>query len=309
MQRKVQLFMFQIEHKVANLKKLLVPLIGQYDPEDPASLERPAIRAALEIARRLTAHVDAVTLLDPPAKRRSGWPFWLPGGGTAELCELIDKASEARRTHAAATFEAALNKTPEPPIRVKTAAPGYSVRYSEVIGEISEVVGPLGRVADLSVLSSPDTNWTEPYTPLVHACLTQTGRPVLIVPKSFSSIGKKIAIAWDGSEAAARALSVSMPLLDLAESIIVVTAQERNKPNTDPEAVIEYLAWHGLSARAQILPARAMRPENRILDVTCELGSDLLLIGNRIHSRMHQAVFGSMTEKVLDKPRIAALIG
>lgn len=290
-------------------KKLLCPLIGQYDPEDPQSLERPAIEAGIMLAKRLDAHLEALALIEPPAVKRSSWPFWLPGSATAQLCDLIDDANARRRRNASAMFESIISGLDPAPVRSASPGPGYSVNYSETIGEITTVIGPAGRVSDITILCSPDTTWIDPYTPLINACLTTTGRPVLIVPRKTKSVGERIAVAWDGSEVAARALSVSMPILRAADVITIIMAHEKGKPAARTEGILEYLEWHGLSATSKILPNKGPNTEKRILEAALEIQADLIVIGSRLHSRLHTAVFGSLTEKALDRIVIAALLG
>lgn len=291
------------------MKKLFVPLVGQYDPEDPQMLERPALAAAFSLARRLEAHVSAVALVDPPSGERKSWPVWLPGGGMAQLCDMIDAASEKRREHATKIFDEVLAEQDPKPLQTADPAPGYSTHFSEAVGRIETLVGPLGRLADMSVLSSPDTNWADPFTPLIRVCLTDTGRPVLVTPmQARGDIGRSIAIAWDGSEGAARAISASLPLLKLADTIAVFSAEDPDKPGRDPNEVVDYLGWHGIDATAETVLAEDHRPEQAVLETVIARGHDLIIIGARLHTRAHRLIFGSMTELVLDRPRIAALL-
>lgn len=291
------------------MKKLFVPLIGQYDPQDPQTLERPALSAAFSLARRLEAHVAAVALIDLPSTELKAWPLWLPGGGVSQLCDMIDKASAKRREHATKIFDSVLAEQDPPPLQTSEPAPGFSTQFSESVGDIEALVGPLGRLADLSVLSSPDTSWAEPYTPLVHACLSDTGKPVLVTPQNASSnIGTSIAIAWDGSESAARAISASVPLLKLADRITVMSAEESGKPDCNPKDVVDYLGWHGLGVAAEVVAAEGRRPENAVLETAIANENDMIIVGARLHTRAHRLLFGSMTELVLDRPKISAFL-
>ncbi|MEL6663986.1 MAG: universal stress protein [Pseudomonadota bacterium] len=290
------------------MKKLFVPLIGQHDPEDPTELERPALEAACSLARRLESHVEAVSLIEPPAKARKGWPFWLPGAGMSQMCDMLDAASEVRRKHAAASFDAVMAEHDNAPLQTAEPTPGFTAHFAETVGDIEHTVGPLARLSDLTVLSSPRASWAEPFTPLVRACLTDTGRPVLVAPMEAASLATHAAIAWDGSEAAARTLAVGLPLLKLSTKITVISAEESGKPDRNPEDVVEYLAWHGLSAEAVSVPVDGEAPDKAVYDTALDLGSDLLFLGARLHTRAHRIFYGSMTERVLNEPRIPALL-
>lgn len=41
-----------------SIKKILIPLSGQYDPADPESLDKPALVTAFNVGRHLNAHVE-----------------------------------------------------------------------------------------------------------------------------------------------------------------------------------------------------------------------------------------------------------
>ncbi len=292
------------------MKKLMTPLSGQYDPENPADLEAPALRAAFKVAEAFDAHVEAVSIVDPPAESIKEWPLWLPGGGAAAVCEMIDDASEARRNHARRQYDGVLAEWASPPPTAEEPTPGFSTRFVERAGTIRDTIGYYGKLADLLVVASSDMMWLEPFTPIIEACLTLTGRPVLVAPKETPErIGARVVIAWDGSVAASRAVAGSLPFLHRADEIHVLSCEEKKKPQLEAEALVEALAWHGLEARPESIAAPSRSAAEELFERAREVDGDLMVLGARVKGRAHRLLFGSVTEFALDEPRLATLFG
>ncbi len=292
------------------MKKLMTPLVGRYDPGSPAKLEAPAVRAAFRLAKAFEAHVEAVSIVDPPAKSIETWPLWLAGGGAAEVCDMIDAANEVRRRFALSQYEEVLAELTTAPPNVEDPRPGYSTRFVEYAGTIRETIGRYGKLCDLLVVASSDMIWLEPFTPVIEACLTRTGRPVLIVPQETPErIGSRVAIGWDDSVAAARAVTASLPFLERADEIFIISCGESAKSPPKPEALSELLSWHGLEARAETIDAPSRAAAEEVFDRALEHDCDLMILGARVHSRAHRLLFGSVTEYALDEPRVPTLFG
>ncbi len=292
------------------MKKLMTPLSGQYNPESPTKLEAPALRAAFRVAEVFDAHVEALSIVNPPAKSMGSWPLWLPGGSAAEICDMIDEANEARRRYARSQYDDVLAALSNPPSMVEAPAPGYSTRFVEYAGTIRETIGHHGRLCDLLVVASSDMIWLEPFTPIIEACFTQTGRPVLVAPQETPErIGSKTAIGWDGSVAAARAVTASLPFLKRSDEIHIISCEETKKSSPRPEAVADFLAWHGLEAQVETIAASPRSAAKQVFDQALERGCDLMVLGARVHNRAHRLLFGSVTEYALDEPRLPVLFG
>jgi len=292
------------------VKKLMTPLSGQYDPENPAELDVPALRAAFTLGEVFDAHVEAVSVVDPPAESIREWPLWLPGGGAAAICDMIDAASEVRRQHARRQFDEVLAGLSAPPPVVETPRPGFSTRFVERAGGIRQTIGHWGKLADLLVVASSDMMWLEPFTPIIEACFTQTGRPVLVAPQELPGrIGSRIVIGWDGSVAAARAVTAALPFLERADEIHAISCEERKKTPPDAASLAEWLGWHGLEVRAEVVAAPSRDAAREIFDRATDRESDLVVLGARVHSRAHRLLFGSVTEFALDEPSLPILFG
>ena len=291
------------------MKTILVPLIGQHDLENPLEVERFALAAGFDLARRFGAHVKVVSLIDRPSSSSRNWPIWWPRGGAGELLDWIDEVSEQRRKHAVAQYNAVVSSQDPQPLQTESPTPGFTANFTEQVGEVVTMLGPICRLSDLIVTSAADTDWLVPFSPLVEQILCDAGKPLLVVPKNSAGvIGENVAVAWDGSAASARAAAAALPFLRLAREITVFTCDELGKADVDPADMVAYLAWHGLDARSARIKHAGQRPGPAIIDAALEQNCDLVVLGAGLHSRAHRLVFGSMTEYVVDKPRIAALL-
>ena len=82
----------------------------------------------------------------------------------------------------------------------------------------------LARTHDITILDSPGVT-AGSSEQAIEDCLLSSGHPVLIIPHAISSAKfRRVAIAWDGSAQAARAVKDAMDVLQGAELVVAVTA-------------------------------------------------------------------------------------
>ena len=180
------------------IQEILVPISGLYDPEDPESLDEPALKMALFIGSLYHAHIQVLCITGEPDKPDEHVSAWMPGYGVSELISWMHKEGDARRKRAKATFERCVAECiPKPAINKRTSKT-FSASFKELIGDIRENVGTYGRASDLIVIATSLTRWEMPYRPLLEAAIRRTGRPVLVCPVDKpESFAKRIAIAWN----------------------------------------------------------------------------------------------------------------
>lgn len=165
------------------------------------------------------------------------------------------------------------------------------------------------RVHDLTVV--PFYGHSE--TPsLAEGLVFESGRPVLVLPDLDAAelTLDRIAVAWDGSSVAARALADAMPLLRQAKSVAIVqiTGEKDLSKAAAPADVVRNLALHGIDAQAV-----AVELEDRDAAVTLQAwcqrdGRDLLVMGAFGHSRAREFVLGGVTRSILHGPKVPVLI-
>ena len=134
--------------------------------------------------------------------------------------------------------------------------------------------------------------------------LVGCGRPLLLVPNAaVKSVGKIVAIAWKETAEAARAVTAAMPLLQRADHVLVLTADEaRADPAANiraAERLAQALARHGINSEARRVPAGGEHASRALVGSAAEQGADLLVMGAYSHSRTRELVFGGFTRELL----------
>lgn len=157
------------------------------------------------------------------------------------------------------------------------------------------------RIHDLTVVgrSAGGRSWSQN---LLEALVTETGRPVLIVPHDLQEMTLgTIALWWKDHGAAARALTAALPLLKAANGVALLSVREGDGPFSDTTSDLsDQLAWHGIDAAVEILD-RGRRPTTRALwSATLSRQADLVVMGGFSRSRIKEIVFGGCTQDVLD---------
>jgi nucleotide-binding universal stress UspA family protein len=154
------------------------------------------------------------------------------------------------------------------------------------------------RAADLIVVDQPSAMLDVKGLVLEEA-LFRSGRPVLVAPAK-SSVGRAvrhIAIAWDGSPHAARAVADALSFFqDITSADVVVVQGEKNLSKSLPGAdLAQHLARKGIEAKLVELQANE-RPVGKVLDdYALDAGADLLVMGGFGHSRVREFLFGGVT--------------
>jgi nucleotide-binding universal stress UspA family protein len=138
-----------------------------------------------------------------------------------------------------------------------------------------------------------------------------SGRPTILVPELAQPRPfDHVAIAWDGSRVAARAVADAAPLLQRATKISVLTVVgEKPLPEKDPGARLAgSLQKRGLSAEAVEIGAEDCPISTTLQQRAIELGAALLVMGGYGHSRVRDFVLGGATEGVLSDLEIPVLL-
>jgi nucleotide-binding universal stress UspA family protein len=189
----------------------------------------------------------------------------------------------------------------------KAGAAKLSASFHEETGSEDEELSIAGRVSDLVVFARPQGQLAAPQRLTLEAALMDTGRPLLVVPpKAPAKIGSSVAIAWNGSTQASRAVAMAMDFLAAAQSVTILTAKE-NGDGTRPEELRDYLAWHDIKAKTVSIAAKGDAGK-ALLAAAAKAGADLLVMGAYGHSRVRELVLGGVTKHMLQATTIPTLL-
>lgn len=163
----------------------------------------------------------------------------------------------------------------------------------------------LARAYDVTILEN-----TELARPIVESLVFDSGRPLLLLPSAdFYGRIDNIAIAWDGSATAARAVANAFPMIQSATKATVIcvgAAARRSEGFLD--RYTEALKHSGLEVALAAVHSDAEDVTTIIQDNAIEGHADLLIAGAYGHTKLREALVGGVTRTLLDNLRIPALL-
>jgi nucleotide-binding universal stress UspA family protein len=257
-----------------------------------------AIDAACRLARRFEAHVEGLHVRADAAQliMAAGDGFGMPIAG-----QFIDKfnadvTAAARKTKTA--FEAALQRHGIVPAATPPKS-GASGAWREETGYAPTVLARRARFFDFAVLGRSDRVVDEPHSDAIEQTLLVSGRPVLLAPaKPAKTLGENVALGWNGSPEAVRALAAALPLLAASRAVTIISVGD---PKTsDAAEAVAYLGWHGVSARHRLVPAvSGVGAGQQLLSAAREADADLLVMGGYGRGPWREMFFGGATRELL----------
>jgi nucleotide-binding universal stress UspA family protein len=178
--------------------------------------------------------------------------------------------------------------------------------------EAISIAAGTARLHDLTIVSQPEGDGDTFDNELPQQILFEAGSPVLFIPYTFRGTfaAKRVAICWDGSRLASRALRDAMPFLRQADALTIITIGKSDTipAEATPEHLLLYLARAGLFARIVSLPAGHSEIQPAILSVAADESLDFLVMGGYGQSRIQETVMGGVT-RLPPKERHALRIG
>ncbi|MEQ9641599.1 MAG: universal stress protein [Alphaproteobacteria bacterium] len=292
------------------MRKFLVPLSGQHDPDDPAALDGSALTAAFTLARRVEAHVEVFCIGAEVADAPARLAPWVPGSAVELVLKSIEEESENRRRRARDLFAGMVKAFGDPPYATRGADTGFSVDFTEAVGAVADSVAVRGRIADLVVAANRPGASLDDMPPILSSALRDTGRPVLIPGRAPApeSIGARVLVAWDGRETIARTLALTRDLLARADSVTIVAVEGDNPIAPSAEQAADYLDWHGIDADPHLYPRDGRSVTELLLDAAAERQADLLVLGASMRGTLQRMVTGDVMDELLQTAELPLLL-
>lgn len=282
------------------IRSILVPLFGN-------GADTTALAAAADVAQRMQAHVTALYCEPDIADLLQPVPGWEEGGLLTEaLVRSLQDHAKALRNAADRQFSNWLNQSGA---QFASSPDGANAVTAELImaeGRPASVIRDYAVVADLVVASLSERSEPNRFG-VLEATLFESGRPVLGLPASVPDTIFKapVAIAWNYSAEAARALSTALPIVRAVGEAVVLLAGH-HEDDAAAGRIVSFLGWHGVKAGATKL-GQAHRPGELIAAKVRELGAGLLVMGAYSHTRAREFVFGGVTSHMLENAPVPVL--
>ena len=212
---------------------------------------------------------------------------------------------------AAAEFEShekAISLLAELPRRVK-GIEVFGATLQTTLAEMGDDAAKLARTHDLT-LALVDPLVLDKKM-LAEGLIFGSGGPVLVVPETIGTPWdiRHVAIAWDGSRAAARAIHDAIDLLQAADEVSLLTATDDKPIDAGGLSEIKlFLARHDIAASQRDVSTEPLSTGAALQRAAIEDGAGLLVMGAFGHSRVAEFVLGGATRTVLDAPILPILM-
>jgi nucleotide-binding universal stress UspA family protein len=271
----------------------LLPLVTYPDPNSDALAKNAVAMAAI-----LDSSLHALAInADIPDVSNAISRLLLDVPGMVREAEAM---SRARGTHLLAEIE---KEAGSRSVEVTTNAIAPKMAF---LGEAAAIHA---RYFDYVLCGWEANNTTSAST--AEAVVFGSGRPTILLPE-LSAPGSidHVAIAWDGSRVAARAVGDAAHLLRRAAKVTVVTVVDE-KPLHDRDAA-ERMA-RGLTKRGRPAEAMPVQAEDCPIATTVqaraiECGAGILVMGAFGHSRVRDFVLGGATAGILSDLQLPVLL-
>ncbi|MCZ6465907.1 MAG: universal stress protein, partial [Alphaproteobacteria bacterium] len=234
------------------IRTILVPLDG-------SEASKPALETAFMVGRDLAANVKVLHMRADPKDAVPLLGEGMSGTMIEEMIELAETEAAKRAARARAMFDGLCAEHGIAVVDKPDPAEKVSASWTEDMGREDEATAWRGRLVDLIVVGRPTSQSEGTSVMTLNAALFETGRPVLVAPPSApgapGALGRKVAISWNGSAQAARAVSAALPLITRADGVVILTVEsDRTSASAAPE-LAAYLAWYGVKVETKTFAA------------------------------------------------------
>ena len=275
-------------------------------PTDGSANSHTALEYGIYIARKLDASLTGLYVIDinliqgPMLTDISGSVGMPPYEG---FFDNIEKSLEEKAGFILKEFQERCQKS------------GVKSETKKVIGKISSIIIEEAQNADLILMAKKGENFHLKDGGLLgsvaEAVVRNSGKPVLITPENFIEI-ESMALAYDGSDSASKALELSLKLSENNAwplTVIIVTSdtkkaaaliaqvEEANQkePDEPPIADCEVINLTG-------------KESDEIIKFIGEGSVELMVMGAYGHNRLRELLLGSTTSQVIRKSPIPVLL-
>jgi len=256
---------------------------------------RGTLVAAVQVARHLGAHVDALHVRPDPVTSLPLVGEAMSGAMVDEMMNIAARESDIRAGAVRAIFD--------------DVTAGSDCAWIEDVGSEEQVVALRACRADLILLARPTRENETTALMTLNAALMQSGRPVLAVPPDIAppTSFKHIAFFWNGSTEATRAITAALPFMRSSEHVTVLRVEEEEwfAPTEDLES---FLAYHGVSAAISKVLPRQGRTGEALLAAAAQHGADMMVMGAYTRSKLRQLILGSVTGHVMQHASMPVLL-
>jgi nucleotide-binding universal stress UspA family protein len=256
--------------------RIMVPLSG-------GDSDRRLVASGLALAEPFGAELACV---HAPADVADLIPWMgdgFMGGVQATAVESIRLAAQEGEAAAKAAFEATAYQRKS---FVALKSPVWSGLAME------------GRLSDVLVFEDAAARGKGSLAEAFQQIVASEQRPT-VVARPGLKVGGVIAVAWDGGKEASRAMRTSLPLLQKAARVVVLTAPTSSSRKCDPPRLQAFLSARGVASEVEMISASG-EAAPALIAAAKAASADILVAGAFGHPRLREYIFGGATRTFLN---------
>lgn len=255
---------------------------------------------AVALAAGFDAHLDVLCL----GVDRTQTGYYYAGANAMVLQETLTRAT-AEADELASAARVYLGKTD---IR-------WGVDHGVAqLADIGRHVAARARFSDLVVLPKPygEDRGIE-MEPVLEGAMFEGQVPVCVVPDAgdVPVAPERVAVAWNESNEALRAVRAALPILRTAAQVhVVVIDPPRHGPSrSDPGGMLsQFLARHGVKPEIEVLSKTLPRVSDVLLRHVADIDAQMVVMGAYGHSRFREAILGGATRNMLEQSNVSVVM-
>ena len=254
------------------------------------------VAQAISFADCMDAHLDVVCI----GVDRTQTGYYYAGMNAAVLQETLNQA----RSDSTDMAEAARGL-----LRSTNLRWGVTDLVCQ-LADVARVVASYARFADLAILPRPygDDRGIE-LEPDVEGALFEGQAPVIVLPAHSEELRlpDRIAIGWNESAEALRAVRSALPILKPAKRshIVVIDPPKHGPTRSDPGGLLsQFLARHGVHVEIDVLSKTLPRVSDVMRRHVTDIDADMVIMGAYGHSRFREAILGGATRNMLETAEV-----
>ncbi len=258
------------------------------------------LKYGIHLAKAFDARLKVITIVD------IRFVEWAVAMGTDGFVPIIPSTvyQEESRKILEAKAEAVIQKSTE--ILQKEQV---EFGTEKIVGSPVDIIFEQSHLVDLLILGARGefARWQSKLVgATLEAVVRQCNKPILIVNKDFRPL-KKILVAYDGSEKANKALQMAgFFAAKLKRPVLVLTVHDNEQiRNKYLQEAKTYLDSYEI---AVTLKGTEGSPEKEILTIAQSDQCDIIIMGAFGHSRIREAILGSITEHVMRHATLPVLL-
>src|SRR5215467_482089 len=282
--------------KPMSFKDVLVALTTYPEPT-PVS----AVDDAIDLAAALGAKISAIACevkIRAPGSPLGNYLLNIPAMVAAEV-----KKSAANAQQLLAAFQDAAEKRGI-----------FQDRISEhcLTSEVPELLVEYSRLRDLTIVPVPEGDYLHQW--YAESVIFGSGRPMVVLPHVRKRTGTfaldTVIVAWDFSQPATRAIADTMPILEKAKRVCVLTVTKEKAIGTRRSGaeLAKHLARHGVDVVLDEVDAKGRGIGDVLEAHVTYRNADLLVMGAYGHSRFREFVLGGATKSMLTRPPVPVFL-